>query len=68
MSATTTPNDSPFGSPIQPLHNPAQAAQVVLPQAPLGNVVNQAGMGAKAMLAKKMAKGLCVADLPMTPR
>ncbi|KAH9483067.1 hypothetical protein JR316_0005167 [Psilocybe cubensis] len=53
MSATSTPNDSP----IQPLHNPSQAAQIVVPQAPLGSVANQApGMGAKALLAKKMAK------------
>ncbi|KAJ7904473.1 hypothetical protein B0H14DRAFT_2426725, partial [Mycena olivaceomarginata] len=59
MSATTTPNDSPISAPIQPLHNPAQAARVVVPKAPLGNVVNQpAGMGAKALLQKKMAKSL----------
>ncbi|KAJ3571433.1 hypothetical protein NP233_g3760 [Leucocoprinus birnbaumii] len=58
MSATSTPNDSPASTPIQPLHNPSQAAQVVVPQAPLGNVVNQQapGMGAKALLAKKFAK------------
>ena len=61
MSATATPNDSPIGTPIQPLHNPAQAAHVVVPQAPLGNATNgqfnQApGMGAKALLAKKFAK------------
>ncbi|KAH9900028.1 hypothetical protein C8Q73DRAFT_743842 [Cubamyces lactineus] len=61
MSATTTPNDSPIGTPIQPLHNPGQAAHVVVPQAPLGNstngLLNQApGMGAKALLAKKFAK------------
>ncbi|KAF5387815.1 hypothetical protein D9615_000375 [Tricholomella constricta] len=57
MSATTTPNDSPIGTPIQPLHNPSQAAHIVVPQAPLGNVGNQApGMGAKALLAKKLAK------------
>ncbi|KAI0637993.1 hypothetical protein C8Q77DRAFT_1153684 [Trametes polyzona] len=61
MSATTTPNESPIGTPIQPLHNPAQAAHVVVPQAPLGNAtngtINQApGMGAKALLAKKFAK------------
>jgi hypothetical protein len=49
----TTPNDSPV---FEPLHHPAQAAHVVVPQAPLGNVANQAGMGAKALLAKKMAK------------
>ncbi|KAF7301629.1 hypothetical protein MIND_00728400 [Mycena indigotica] len=53
----STPNDSPISAPIQPLHNPAQAATVVVPKAPLGNVANQpAGMGAKALLAKKMAK------------
>ncbi|KXN83666.1 hypothetical protein AN958_00807 [Leucoagaricus sp. SymC.cos] len=58
MSATTTPNDSPLATPIQPLHNPSQAAQVVVPQAPLGNVANQVpSMGAKAILAKKLAKG-----------
>ncbi|KAI0082453.1 hypothetical protein K474DRAFT_1633626 [Panus rudis PR-1116 ss-1] len=61
MSATTTPNDSPSQTPIQPLHNPSQAAHVVVPQAPLGNAtngpLNQApGMGAKALLAKRMAK------------
>lgn len=57
MSTTSTPNDSPSATPIQPLHNPAQAAHIVVPQAPLGNVANQApGMGAKALLAKKMAK------------
>ncbi|KAK0206657.1 hypothetical protein DFS33DRAFT_1316138 [Desarmillaria ectypa] len=59
MSPTLTPNDSPDVTPIQPLHNPSQAAHIVMPQAPLGNVVNQApGMGAKALLAKKMAKNL----------
>ncbi|TFK43573.1 hypothetical protein BDQ12DRAFT_675193 [Crucibulum laeve] len=57
MSTTSTPSDSPISTPIQPLHNPSQAAQVVVPQAPLGNVANKApGMGAKALLAKKMAK------------
>ncbi|KAF9483923.1 hypothetical protein BDN70DRAFT_917986 [Pholiota conissans] len=57
MSATSTPTNSPIGTPIQPLHNPSQAAQVVVPQAPLGNAANQApGMGAKALLAKKLAK------------
>ncbi len=57
LSATSTPTDSPIGTPIQPMHNPSLAAQVVVPQAPLGNVANQApGMGAKALLAKKMAK------------
>ncbi|KAJ7179209.1 hypothetical protein C8R46DRAFT_1072891 [Mycena filopes] len=59
MSAVTTPNDSPISAPIQPLHNPEHAAHVVVPKAPLGNVANQpAGMGAKALLAKKMAKNL----------
>ncbi|KAJ8086564.1 hypothetical protein AAF712_002023 [Marasmius tenuissimus] len=57
-STTTTPNDSPNGAPIQPLHNPEHAAHVVVPQAPLGNVVNAPGMGAKALLSKKMAKSL----------
>jgi hypothetical protein len=39
------------------MHNPSLAAHVVVPQAPLGNVANQApGMGAKALLAKKFAK------------
>ena len=62
MSATATPSESPIGSPIQPLHNPAQAAQVVVPQAPLGNATNgqqhsaAPGMGAKALLAKRFAK------------
>jgi len=57
MSAATSPNGSP--APIQPLHNPSQAAHIVVPQAPLGNVVNQApGMGAKALLAKKLAKNM----------
>jgi hypothetical protein len=63
MSATSTPTDSPVH--VEPLHNPSQAAHVVVPQAPLGNATNgllkQApGMGAKALLAKKMAKGRCV--------
>ncbi|RDB22573.1 hypothetical protein Hypma_010242 [Hypsizygus marmoreus] len=57
MSAMSTPSDSPIATPIQPMHNPSQAAHIVVPQAPLGNVGNQApGMGAKALLAKKMAK------------
>ncbi|TRM68084.1 hypothetical protein BD626DRAFT_480747 [Schizophyllum amplum] len=55
MSSASTPNDSPAS--VQPLHNPSQAAKVVLPQAPLGNVLNQApGMGAKALLARRMPK------------
>lgn len=60
MSTVTTPNDSP--AQVQPLHNPKLAAQVVVPQAPLGNATNgvpQApGMGAKAFLEKRMAKGM----------
>ncbi|TFK28779.1 hypothetical protein FA15DRAFT_691558 [Coprinopsis marcescibilis] len=56
MSTTASPNESPIGTPIQPLHNPSLAAQIVVPQAPLGNVVNAPGLGAKALLAKKMAK------------
>ncbi|KAG1753989.1 uncharacterized protein EDB91DRAFT_1101023 [Suillus paluster] len=61
MSATSTPADSPVSAPIQPMHNPSQAAHVVVPQAPLGNVANgvnnaKPGMGMKALLAKKMAK------------
>ncbi|KAJ3933233.1 MAG: hypothetical protein NXY57DRAFT_1047965 [Lentinula lateritia] len=73
MSATTSPSESPIATPIQPLHNPANAAHVVVPQAPLGNVVNQVpGMGAKALLAKKMAKSQSAAyhsptDNLMTP-
>ncbi|KAG2146787.1 hypothetical protein DEU56DRAFT_786400 [Suillus clintonianus] len=61
MSATSTPTDSPVSAPIQPMHNPSQAAHIVVPQAPLGHVANGAnnaipGMGMKALLAKKMAK------------
>ncbi|KAJ3975522.1 hypothetical protein EV361DRAFT_946070 [Lentinula raphanica] len=73
MSATQSPNESPVSTTIQPLHNPANAAHVVVPQAPLGNVVNQvSGMGAKALLAKKMAKSESAAyhsptDNLMTP-
>jgi hypothetical protein len=54
MSAT----NSPDSTPIQPLHNPSLAAQVVVPQAPIGNsITNKApGMVAKALLAKKLAK------------
>jgi len=57
MSATSTPSDSPLNTPIQPLHNPAQAAHVVVPQAPLGNVSSSntaLGMGAKALLSRKL--------------
>jgi hypothetical protein len=56
MSIHTNSADSTL---IQPLHNPSLAAQVVVPQAPIGNgsVINRApGMGAKALLAKKLAK------------
>ncbi|KAH9927205.1 uncharacterized protein BXZ73DRAFT_102791 [Epithele typhae] len=55
---SSTPTDSPIGTPIQPMHNPSQAAHVVVPQAPLGNATNGQlpGMGAKALLAKKFAK------------
>ncbi|KAI0346768.1 hypothetical protein BDW22DRAFT_1341756 [Trametopsis cervina] len=61
MSTTVTPTASP--AHVQPLHNPSQAAHVVVPQAPLGNttngIANQApGLGAKALLAKKMAKNI----------
>ena len=61
MSATSSPAESPIGTPIQPMHNPAQAAHVVVPQAPLGNATNGQfsqvpGMGSKALLAKKFAK------------
>ncbi|KAJ3801601.1 hypothetical protein GGU11DRAFT_741413 [Lentinula aff. detonsa] len=57
MSAIQSSNESPISTTIQPLHNPAHAAHVVVPQAPLGNVANQVpGMGAKALLAKRMAK------------
>lgn len=61
MSAVTTPNDSPIHP--EPMHNPSRAAQVVVPQAPLGNAtyVNQKpGMGARALLAKKMSTKKCV--------
>ncbi|KIM68565.1 hypothetical protein SCLCIDRAFT_105332 [Scleroderma citrinum Foug A] len=53
MSATSTPNESP--AQIQPMHNPSQAAHIVLPQA-LANATN-GELGAKALLAKRMAKG-----------
>jgi len=69
---------------MEPLHNPTQAATVVFPQAPLGNAasgkLNGAmggistvpGMGAKALLAKKMAnstnpKYISPTDNLMTP-
>ena len=58
----SSPNDdSPCSVHIQPLHNPQNAAQVSIPQAPLGNatngpIVHGPGMGTKALLAKRMAK------------
>ncbi|KII94827.1 hypothetical protein PLICRDRAFT_98080 [Plicaturopsis crispa FD-325 SS-3] len=66
MSATSSPADSPVSAAVQPLHNPSQAAHIVVPQAPLGNATlngtansQQApGMGVKALLAKKMAKNI----------
>jgi hypothetical protein len=58
MSNLPTPADSPV---VEPLHHPAQAAL----QPPLGNQTNTAlfgaGMGQKALLAKKMAKSKYVA-------
>ncbi|KIO19506.1 hypothetical protein M407DRAFT_246149 [Tulasnella calospora MUT 4182] len=57
MSAPSSTTPSP--AHIQPLHNPNQAAQVQVPQAPLGNATNSmynGVSGAKALLAKKMAK------------
>ncbi|KAH8096930.1 hypothetical protein DFH11DRAFT_1677806 [Phellopilus nigrolimitatus] len=76
MSNVSTPTDSPVHA--EPLHNPDRAAQVVVPQAPLGNATNgkvvsqMPGMGAKALLAKKMAKGsnpkfISPTDNMMTP-
>ncbi|KAF8320911.1 hypothetical protein DL93DRAFT_2224608 [Clavulina sp. PMI_390] len=55
---TTTTAPSVTSSP-QPLHNPSQAAVVQPPQAPVGGSSSGAtvpGAGAKALLAKKMAK------------
>ncbi|KAG8891214.1 hypothetical protein FRC00_014069 [Tulasnella sp. 408] len=56
MSAPSSTTSSP--AHIQPLHHPNQAAQVQVPQAPLGNTTNMynGASGAKALLAKKMAK------------
>jgi hypothetical protein len=52
VSAASSAAPSP-----QPLHNPAQAAVVHIPEAPLGNHTNaNAAMGQKALLAKKMVK------------
>lgn len=68
MSTVSSVSNSPASLHAEPLHDPARAAQVVVPQAPLGTanvngkVINQQpGMGAKALLAKKMAKGRYVA-------
>ncbi|EJD48615.1 hypothetical protein AURDEDRAFT_113005 [Auricularia subglabra TFB-10046 SS5] len=67
MSAQSTPD----ASPIQPLHHPEQAAQIQVPQAPLGNATNAPGMGGKALLAKKLAAGkpayVSPSDQLMTP-
>lgn len=53
----STAQSTPEVSPIQPLHNPAAAAKVEVPQAPLGNATNLfvPGLGEKALLAKKLA-------------
>ncbi|PSR75039.1 hypothetical protein PHLCEN_2v9369 [Hermanssonia centrifuga] len=59
MSSASTPSGSPL--PVQPLHNPSHAAKVVVPQAPLGNATNAnmaPGMGAKALLAKRLARSV----------
>ena len=56
---STTTNAAADSMHIQPLHNPSLAAQVVVPQAPVSNdsFANQAlGMGAKALIARKLAK------------
>lgn len=67
MSAQSTPD----ASPIQPLHHPEQAAQIQVPQAPLGNATNAPGMGGKALLAKKLASNkpayVSPSDQLMTP-
>jgi hypothetical protein len=46
---------------MEPLHHPQNAAHVAIPQAPLGNTTNgpinhAPGMGARALLVKRMAK------------
>ncbi|KAI0254715.1 hypothetical protein BJV78DRAFT_1152021 [Lactifluus subvellereus] len=61
MSSASTPSDSPASVHIQPLHNPQNAAHVAVPQAPLGNATNgpishAPGMGARALLVKRMSK------------
>ncbi|KAK2466179.1 hypothetical protein APHAL10511_001821 [Amanita phalloides] len=73
MSTTQTPNESPLTTPIQPLHNPSQAAHVVVPHSRIGNATNAVpSTGAKALLAKKLAKShnpnfISPTDNMMTP-
>ncbi|KAF9534886.1 hypothetical protein CPB83DRAFT_803201 [Crepidotus variabilis] len=52
MATTASPNESPVA--VQPLHNPSRSAQIVVPKAPIGN--QAPGLGAKALLSKKMGK------------
>ncbi|KAH9977757.1 hypothetical protein BGW80DRAFT_1201649 [Lactifluus volemus] len=61
MSSTSTPSESPVSVHVEPLHNPQNAAHVAIPQAPLGNTTNgpinlAPGMGARALLVKRMTK------------
>ncbi|KAJ7911762.1 hypothetical protein B0H13DRAFT_1614249 [Mycena leptocephala] len=50
MSSADSSDDSPICPLVEPLHNPVQAAQIVIPKAPLGKLVSQpAGMGLKAL-------------------
>jgi hypothetical protein len=57
MSTTTAQP----AAPIQPMHNPTMAAKVVVPQKPVGTTNDPTpAMGAKALLAKRMAKSTCV--------
>ena len=60
-SIMSSQSESPASVHMQPLHNPQNAAQVSIPQAPLGNatngpIVHGPGMGARAFLAKRIAK------------
>ncbi|KAG8982448.1 hypothetical protein FRB94_012598 [Tulasnella sp. JGI-2019a] len=62
MSSSENCSPAPVAT-VEALHQPAQAAQVQVPQAPLGNTTNlshykafSGAMGQKALLAKKMAK------------
>ncbi|KAF8529173.1 hypothetical protein BU17DRAFT_80362 [Hysterangium stoloniferum] len=74
MSSTTSPTDSPV---ILPMHNPAQAAVVQQPLAPVGNTTHGLfqvpGQATKAMLAKRLAakggnpKYISPTDKMMTP-